>query len=356
MKAIVKREGAPGLWMEEVERPKPKADEVLIAPHITAICGTDLLIYKWNHWAQKNVPTPLVIGHEFVGEIVELGSDVEGWKVGDLVSGEGHITCGKCKVCTSGKRHLCKETKVIGIHTHGVFAEVFPLPAENLYRLPEGVSKETAAIFDPLGNAVHSLFSFPLKNETLLITGAGPIGVMAVLIAKFAGVKKVVITDINDYRLDLARKAGADAAVNITKQSLQEEMKRLGIDGFTVATEMSGNSQAFTTILEEMEPGGKISLLGILPPSTEIDWDLVIFKMLELKGIFGREIFETWDTMKELLQAGLSVDKVITHRFPAEEFEKGFEKMFSGESGKVLLDWRREKSASLPTEERARIA
>ena len=340
MKALVKKERSPGLWLEEVPVPEISDNEVLIKVHQTSICGTDLHIYKWDAWAQKNVPTPMVVGHEFVGHIVKLGNAVKELKIGDRVSGEGHIVCGQCPPCRMGDKHLCMNVRGIGYHLPGCFAEYFALPAENVFVLPDYVSDDVAAIFDPYGNAVHTALSFDLVGEDVLITGAGPIGIMGAAIARKAGARNVIVTDINEYRLDLAAKMGATATVNISKESLDDVMKREGIDfGFTVGLEMSGNPQGLVTQTEKVRHGGKIALLGILPPGSVIDWDLVIFKMLTLKGIYGREIFSTWYKMTHLIQSGLDLTPVITHRFQAEEFEKGFQALFSGQSGKVILSW-----------------
>lgn len=340
MKGLVKKYPTEGIWMEDVAIPTPADNEVLIKTHKTSICGTDVHIFKWDAWAQKNVPVPLVIGHEFMGEIAEIGRNVTDLKIGDRVSGEGHITCGRCPLCRQGKKHLCMDVRGLGYHTSGCFAEYFTLPAENVFLLPPSIKDEVAAIFDPYGNAVHTALSFDLTGEDVLITGAGPIGIMAAGIAKKAGARNVVITDVNEYRLDLARQIGATKTVNITKESLKDVVKSLGIThGFTVGLEMSGHPQGLNTLLEMSQNGGKIALLGILPPGTSIDWDLVIFKMLVIKGIYGREIFSTWYKMTHLLESGLSLDPVITHHFFKDDYAKGFEVMLSGQCGKVILDW-----------------
>lgn len=340
MKALVKRHRTPGLWMEDVPLPTLKDHEVLIKPHKTAICGTDVHIYKWDDWAQKRVPTPLIIGHEFMGEIVEVGKNVKGFKVGDRVCGEGHITCGVCPPCRRGHKHLCMDVLGFGYDCNGCFAEYFTLPGENVFALPSTISDEIGSIFDPYGNAVHTALSFELTGEDVLITGAGPIGLMAVGIAKKAGARHVVITDMNEYRLDLAKKMGATYTVNLKHETLNAAMQKLGIQyGFTVALEMSGSPQALSTILETTQNGAKVALLGILPPNTVIDWNLVIFKMLILKGIYGREIFGTWYKMAHLLESGLDLTPVITHRYHVDDFQKGFEAMISGQSGKVILSW-----------------
>ncbi len=340
MKALVKKYAKPGLWMEEVPIPAIGDNEVLIKVHKNSICGTDVHIYKWDAWAQKTIPVPMVVGHEFMGEIAELGRNVQGLKVGDRVCGEGHITCGQCPNCRKGLKHICLHTLGVGVHRHGCFAEFFNLPAENVFTLPSSISDDLASIFDPYGNATHTALSFELIGEDVLITGAGPIGIMAAAIAKKAGARNVVITDVNEYRLDLARKMGAALAIDVSKTTLKDAMKTIGIEhGFTVGLEMSGNSKALCSMLESMQHGGKIALLGILPPGSAIDWDLVIFKMLTLKGIYGREIFATWYKMTHMLESGLNLAPIITHRFPIDDFEKGFAVMLSGLSGKVILDW-----------------
>lgn len=340
MKALVKKSAEKGLWLEDVPVPKISDNEVLIKTHKTSICGTDVHIYKWDAWAQKTIPVPMVVGHEFVGEIVEIGRSVKGLKVGDRVSGEGHITCGQCRNCREGKRHLCPNTLGVGVNRHGCFAEFFALPQENVFPIPHNIPDEVAGILDPLGNATHTALSFNLVGEDVLITGAGPIGIMAAAISKKAGARNIVITDLNDYRLDLARKMGATAAINVGKQSLKEALKKQNADYcFTIGLEMSGSPQALTTMLEILQPGGQVGLLGILPPGVVIDWDLVIFKMLQIKGIYGREIFSTWHKMSHMLQSGLNISPVITHKFHIDEFQKGFEVMISGNSGKVILEW-----------------
>jgi threonine 3-dehydrogenase len=340
MKSIVKKKAEVGLWLEDSPIPTPKDDEVLIKIHKTSICGTDLNIYKWDPWAQKNVPVPLIVGHEFVGEIAGFGRNAKGMKIGARVTGEGHVTCGVCSNCKKGKRHLCSKVRGVGYHLPGCFAEYMTLPVENVFFLPDFVEDDIAAIFDPYGNAMHTALSAELVGEDVLITGAGPIGMMGVAIAKKAGARNIVITDINDYRLDLAKKMGATLTVNVNKSSVKDAMKQLGIDeGFSVAMEMSGNPQAFNTLIESCRYGAHIALLGILPPGTAIDWDKVIFPMLTIKGIYGREIFSTWFKMTNLIEAGLDLRPIITHIFPADEFEKGFEAMMSGKCGKVILNW-----------------
>lgn len=340
MKAIVKNQATVGVWMDEVPVPKISDNEVLIKVHKTSICGTDVNIYKWGPWAQKNVPVPLVIGHEFVGEIAELGKNVKNLKVGQRVSGEGHITCGHCPPCMKGQKHLCMNTRGVGYHVHGCFAEYFNLPAENVFPLPSSINDFVAAIFDPYGNAVHTALAFDLTGEDVLITGAGPIGIMGAMIAQKAGAHKVVLTDINDYRLELAKKLGVETVVNVSHTRIEDVMKSIGIQhGFTIGMEMSGSPSGLNTLLETTQHGGKIALLGILPPGSAIDWDLVIFKMLTIKGIYGREIFSTWFKMVNLLESGLDLQPLITHHYPYQEFQKGFDIMMSGKSGKVILDW-----------------
>jgi len=340
MKCLVKKEAAPGIWMEDRPIPKIADDEVLIKTRKMSICGTDVHIYKWDEWASKTIPAPMVIGHEFVGEIAEIGAKVTGLKIGDRVSGEGHITCGTCPNCRKGKKHLCSASKGVGVHRHGCFAEYFNLPAENVFLLPPSIPDSLAAIFDPFGNAVHTALSAPLVSEDVLITGAGPIGIMAAAVARFAGARSVVITDMNEYRLSLARKMGATAAINVAKDSLTDAMSAMGIKhGFTVGMEMSGTQQGLSTLLETAQPGAKIAILGILPPSCLIDWNLVIFKMLTLKGIYGREIFSTWYQMAHLLESGLNLSPIITHTIPFAEFQHGFDTMLSGQSGKIILEW-----------------
>lgn len=340
MKALVKKESTPGIWLDEAPVPAFADDEVLIKTRKTSICGTDVHIYKWDAWAQKTIPVPMVVGHEFMGEIAKVGKNVKGLKVGDRVCGEGHITCGQCPNCRKGRRHLCSNTLGLGVNRHGCFAEYFNFPAANVFPLPKSISDDVGAIFDPYGNAVHTALSFELIGEDVLITGAGPIGIMAAAIAKQAGARHIVITDINEYRLELARKMGAANAVNAAKTPLKDVMQSLGIEhGFTVGLEMSGSPQGFSSLLESMQMGGSVALLGILPPGTVIDWDLVIFKMLTIKGIYGREIFSTWFKMVSMLESGLNLAPMITHKFPIAQYQKGFDVMLSGNAGKVILDW-----------------
>lgn len=340
MKALVKKKRTPGIWMEDVPFPKVKDNEVLIKTRKNSICGTDVHIYKWDAWAQKTVPVPMVIGHEFMGEIVDMGKNVQGIKVGDRVSGEGHLVCNTCPPCKMGKKHLCMNVMGLGYDCPGSFAEYFTLPAENVFLLPPAVNDDVAAILDPYGNATHTALSFDLTGEDVLITGAGPVGVMAAGIAHKAGARNVIVTDVNPYRLELARKMGATSTVNIAKDSLEEAMKVAGIThGFTRGLEMSGAPAALNSMLENAQHGAKIALLGLLPPGTAIDWDLVIFRMLEIKGIYGREIFGTWFKMTHMLESGLDLSHVITHQFSIDDFEEGFQVMISGNSGKVILNW-----------------
>lgn len=338
MKALVKKEAKEGIWLEDVPVPTMTDNDVLIKIHKAAICGTDIHIYKWDDWARKNVPVPLVIGHEFMGTIIEVGSHVEHLKVGQRVSAEGHLTCNTCTNCRVGKKHLCLNTRGVGYHEPGVFAEYAALPAENIFKLPDFIDDEIASIFDPFGNAVHTALTYPLTAEDVLITGAGPIGMMAAAIAKQAGARNVIVTDVNDLRLDLAKKMGASCVVNVAKESLRDAMEKHDIhDGFTVGLEMSGNPHAFSDMLESMRNGGHIALLGIFPSDCSIDWDLVIFKMLNIRGIYGREVFSTWYQMTHLIESGLDLKPIITHRLPFEEFQVGFDAMLSGNSGKVVL-------------------
>jgi threonine 3-dehydrogenase len=340
MKALSKLTAAPGLTMNQVEKPAIGHNDLLIKIKKTAICGTDIHIWKWDDWAQKTIPVPMHVGHEYVGTVVEIGSEVQGFKIGDRVSGEGHITCGHCRNCRAGRRHLCRNTVGVGVNRPGAFAEYLVLPAFNAFPIPDDISDDLAAIFDPFGNAVHTALSFNMVGEDVLITGAGPIGIMAVAIAKHVGARHVVITDVNEYRLDLARKMGATRAVNVLNEDLKDVMADLKMtEGFDVGLEMSGNPQAFRTMLETMQHGGKVALLGIPPADTAIDWNQVIFKGLEIKGIYGREMFETWYKMVALIQSGLDITPIITHHFHVDEFEQGFEAMLSGQSGKVILSW-----------------
>ena len=340
MKALVKKEAARGLWLEDVPEPEMGINDVLIKIDRTGICGTDLHIYKWDDWAQKTIPVPLVVGHEFVGEIIEVGSNVVDFFPGDIVSGEGHVVCGRCRNCLAGRRHLCAHTKGIGVNSPGAFAEYLALPVTNVWHHHGSIDRDVAAIFDPFGNAVHSALSFPVLGEDVLITGAGPIGVMAAGVAQHAGARYVVITDLNPYRLELARKMGATLAVDIRERTLGDVQKELGmVEGFDVGLEMSGNEAAFRDMLDNMCHGGKIAMLGIPEKEMAIDWKTVVFNMLTVKGIYGREMYETWYKMTVMLQGGLDLGPVITHRFHYSEYEEGFAAMLSGQSGKVILNW-----------------
>ena len=341
MKALYKKEAKPGIWMKtDAAIPEIGHNDILIRIKKTAICGTDIHIFKWDDWSQKHVPVGLITGHEYVGVVEKVGSEVKGFKPGDRVSGEGHITCGLCRNCRSGKKHLCIEQKGVGVNRQGAFAEYLCLPAKNAVHIPDNVSDDFAAIFDPFGNAAHTALSFDLVGEDVLITGAGPIGVMAAAICKFAGARNIVITDVNEYRLDLARKMGATRAVNVTKEKLRNIMSDLKMtEGFDVGLEMSGNPDAFRQMIDVMRPVGKIALLGIPPGDMSIDWGSFIFKGLTLKGIYGREMFETWHKMIGMVQSGLDLSPIITHHFAADDFQKGFETMASGQSGKVILNW-----------------
>jgi threonine 3-dehydrogenase len=340
MRALVKAEKRAGIWMQEADVPEVGPNDVKIRIMKTAICGTDIHIYNWDAWAQKTIPVPMHVGHEYVGTVVELGSHARGLQVGDRVSGEGHINCGHCRNCRAGKRHLCNNTVGVGVNRPGCFAEYLVIPADNAFKLPATIPDEIAAFMDPYGNATHTALSFDLVGEDVLITGAGPIGVMAVGIAKHVGARHVVITDVNDYRLALAEKMGATRAVNVTKQGLKDVMAELRMqEGFDVGLEMSGNPQAFRDMLETMNHGGRVALLGIPPESIAIDWNKVIFKGLVLKGVYGREMYETWYKMVAMLESGLDIAPVLTHRFAAADFQPAFEVMHSGQSGKVVLDW-----------------
>lgn len=340
MKALVKKSAEKGIWMEDVPKPKPGVNDVLIKVKKTAICGTDLHIYKWDSWSEKNIEVPRIIGHEYVGTVAELGEGVQNLQIGERVTGEGHVTCGKCRKCRSGVLHLCENTLGIGIHLDGAFAEYVVVPAANVIKLHKDIADDTAAIFDPFGNAVHCALSFPMVGEDVLITGAGLIGNLATAVCKFAGARNVVVTDLNDYRLEIAKKMGATRTVNPSKEKLEDVKPELGIEnGFDIGLEMSGSPQAFNSMLKNMYHGAKIALLGILPADTQIDWDQIIFKGLQLKGIYGREMFETWYHMEQLIRSGLDLSPVITHRYKIDDFQKGFDMMESGDCGKVLLEW-----------------
>lgn len=340
MKALVKKFPQKGLWLEEMPEPVTGPNDVKIKIHKTAICGTDLHIYNWDEWSQKTIETPRIIGHEYVGEIVEMGANVRGRKIGEIVSGEGHIVCGHCRNCLAGHGHLCKETIGVGVNRDGAFAEYLVIPQENVRPCEENISEEMYSIFDPFGNAVHTALSFNLVGEDVLITGAGPIGIMAAAVCKFVGARHVVITDIQDDRLELAKKLGIQYTVNTAKENLGDVMERLLIrEGFDVGLEMSGSEIALNTMIDYMIPGGKIALLGLLKSDTKVDWSKIIFKGLILKGIYGREMHETWYKMSAMLQGGLDISNIITHRMSVLDFEEGFAAMNSGKCGKVILDW-----------------
>jgi len=338
MKALVKTAPAPGVTLMDVPVPAIGPGELLIRVEKVAICGTDVHIYEWNAWAQRTIAPPQILGHEFVGRVAEIGDGVTGFSVGERVSGEGHIVCGVCRSCRAGRRHLCTNTVGVGVNRDGCFAEFLAIPASNAWHVADSIPSRVAAIFDPFGNATHAALSFDMVGEDVLITGAGPIGVMAVAIAKHVGARNVVITDVNDYRLDLATKLGATRAVNVTRDSIEATMKDLGMIGFDIGLEMSGNGQAFEQMLESMHNGGRIALLGIAPGPVSIDWDEVVFRGLTIKGIYGREIWETWYKMQTMLQSGLDIAPVITHELAFEDYEAGFAAMISGQSGKVVLD------------------
>ena len=340
MKALAKLTRSEGLTLTELPMPEVGHNDLLIKIKKTAICGTDMHIWNWDEWAQKTIPVPMQVGHEYIGEVAGMGQEVVGFTIGERVSGEGHITCGHCRNCRAGRRHLCRNTVGVGVNRAGAFAEYLVIPAFNAFPIPDEIPDDLAAIFDPFGNAVHTALSFNLIGEDVLITGAGPIGIMAVAIAKHVGARHVVITDVNEYRLDLARQMGATRAVNVLKTNLTDVMAELNMhEGFDVGLEMSGNPSAFRQMLDKMNHGGKIALLGIPPSETAIDWNQVIFKGLEIKGVYGREMFETWYKMVALIQSGLDVSLLITHHFKIDDFKQGFDAMNSGQSGKVILDW-----------------
>ena len=340
MKALVKKYPQKGLWLEEVPEPKVGPNDVRIKIHKTAICGTDLHIYNWDEWSQKIIQTPRIIGHEYVGEIAELGENVKGWEIGQMVSGEGHIVCGRCRNCLAGNGHLCKDTVGVGVNRDGAFAEYLVIPQENVRPCEPGVPLEMYSIFDPFGNAVHTALSFDLTGEDVLITGAGPIGIMAAAVCKHVGARRVVITDINDARLELAKKLGIQHRVNTAKEDLSAIMETLNIrEGFDVGLEMSGSEIAMNTMIDHMIHGGRIALLGLLKSDAKIDWSKVIFNGLTIKGIYGRQMHETWYKMSAMLQSGLDIAPIITHRMDVRDYEEGFAAMNSGRSGKVILDW-----------------
>jgi threonine 3-dehydrogenase len=340
MKALVKRKAEPGLWLEDVPEPRVGINDVLIRVHRTGICGTDVHIFKWDAWAARTIRVPMVVGHEFVGEVAEVGSNVADFQPGQIVSGEGHVVCGRCRNCLAGRRHLCADTKGVGVDREGAFAEYLVLPMTNVWVHRKGIDKDVAAIYDPFGNAVHTALSFPVLGEDVLVTGAGPIGIMAAAVARHAAARYVVITDVNPYRLELARKMGVTRAVNPQEQALQDVQRELGmLEGFDVGLEMSGNAHAFRDMLGNMAHGGKVALLGIPEKEMAIDWNTVIFSMLTIKGIYGREMYETWYKMSVMLESGLDIKPVITHRYPYMEFQQAFEVMTTGNSGRVVLDW-----------------
>lgn len=340
MKALVKAKPEKGLWLEEVPVPEIGINDVLIKISKTAICGTDVHIWNWDEWSQKTIPVPMTIGHEFVGTVAAMGDNVHDLEIGEVVSGEGHIVCGRCRNCLAGRRHLCKDTVGVGVNRDGAYAEYLSIPVTNVWHANPDISLDMLSIFDPFGNAAHTALSFPVLGEDVLITGAGPIGLMATAIAKHAGARHVVVTDLNPYRLELAEKMGATVALNIKEKSIEDVQKELGmVEGFDVGLEMSGNGAAFQDMLENMCHGGKIAMLGIPSDDLAIDWNTVIFNMITIKGIYGREMYETWYLMQSMLQSGLDISPVITHHFDYTEFEKAFEVMGSGNSGKVILNW-----------------
>jgi threonine 3-dehydrogenase len=340
MQALVKSKAEPGLWLQQVPEPEIGVNDVLIRVDRTGICGTDLHIYKWDDWARKTIPVPMVVGHEFVGEIVAVGANVADFHPGEIVSGEGHVVCGRCRNCLAGRRHLCAHTRGIGVNRPGAFAEYLALPMTNVWHHDPAIDRDVAAIFDPFGNAVHTALSFPVLGEDVLITGAGPIGIMAAAVVRHAGARHVVITDMNPYRLELARKMGVSMALDVRMASLAEVQKKLGMrEGFDVGLEMSGSASAFRDMLGNMCHGGKIAILGIPEKEMAIDWNLVVFNMLTIKGIYGREMYETWYMMTVMLQSGLDIRPVITHRYHYTEFQKAFEQMRTGETGKIILQW-----------------
>jgi threonine 3-dehydrogenase len=340
MKALVKSRAERGLWLEEVAEPVIGINDVLVRVRYTGICGTDVHIFEWDDWAQKTIPVPMAIGHEFVGEIVAVGANVNDFYPGDVVSGEGHVVCGRCRNCLAGRRHLCASTQGVGVNRPGAFAELISLPMTNIWRHNPGIDQQVAAIFDPFGNAVHTALSFPVLGEDVLITGAGPIGIMAIPVVRHAGARHIVVTDMNPFRLDLARKMGATLAINPNETPLAQAQKQLGMmEGFDVGLEMSGNSQALRDMILNMSHGGKIAVLGIPAKEMQMDMRQVIFNMLTIKGIYGREMYETWYKMSVMLESGMDISPVITHRFSYHDFQHGFDAMISGQTGKVVLDW-----------------
>jgi threonine 3-dehydrogenase len=340
MKALVKKYAKPGIWLDDIPKPEVGMHDVLIRVKRTSICGTDVHIYNWDEWSQKTIPVPMATGHEFVGEVAEIGSDVHDVEIGDLVTAEGHVVCGKCRNCLAGRRHLCKDTSGIGVNRPGAFAEYISVPRQNVWKCDPSIPLDVLSCFDPLGNAVHTALKFSVLGEDVLITGAGPIGIMATAIVRHAGARHVVVTDVNPYRLELAKKMGASVIVDVRTQNIKEVMVNLGMkEGFDVGLEMSGNGKAFSDMLDSMFHGGKIALLGIHGPETRIDWNNVVFNGITIKGIYGREMFETWYLMTSLVQSGLDITPVITHKFHYTDYIEGFEIMKSGQSGKVILEW-----------------
>ncbi len=340
MKALIKRYPKPGIWLEDVAIPQIGKNDVLVKIKKTAICGTDVHIYKWDEWSQQTIQVPMIIGHEFVGEIAVVGGNVHEFKVGELVSGEGHVVCDQCRNCLAGRKHLCRSTSGIGVNRSGAFAEYLSIPASNIWRCDPRIPEDVLACFDPFGNAVHTALSFDLLGEDVLITGAGPIGIMAVAVAKHAGARYVVITDVNDFRLDLAKRMGATRAINANNDTIENAFNELGMkEGFDVGMEMSGNPMAFQSLIKNMYHGGKIAILGIQKPETVVDWNAIVFNSLTIKGIYGREMFETWYKMTSMILSGLDISPVITHHFHYTEYEKAFDVMASGQSGKVILNW-----------------
>jgi threonine 3-dehydrogenase len=340
MKALAKLHSEKGIWLTEADQPEVGHNDLLIQIHKTAICGTDMHIYNWDDWSQNTIPVPMIVGHEYVGKVVSMGQEVRGFALGDRVSGEGHITCGHCRNCRAGRRHLCRNTSGVGVNRQGAFAEYLAIPAFNAFKIPDNISDDLASIFDPFGNAVHTALSFDLVGEDVLITGAGPIGIMAAAVARHVGARNVVITDVNPYRLELAKQMGANRVVNVNEQNLADVMNELGMtEGFDVGLEMSGVPSALRDMLAKMNNGGKVAMLGIPPNDVAVDWNQVIFKGLTIKGIYGREMFETWYKMASLIQGGLDLSPIITHQFSLDEFQQGFDTMGSGQSGKVILNW-----------------
>ncbi len=341
MRALVKSQKRPGIWLvEDAPVPEVGVHDVMIRIRKTAICGTDVHIYNWDDWSQKTIPVPMVVGHEYFGVVERVGAEVEAFTPGDRVSGEGHLTCGFCRNCRAGRRHLCRHAIGVGVNRPGAFADFLVIPAENVYRIPDGIPDEIASIFDPYGNAAHTALSFDLVGEDVLVTGAGPIGIMAAAIARHVGARNVVVTDVNDYRLALARRMGATRTVHVPREDLRRAMEELGMkEGFDVGLEMSGNGPAFRQMLEVMNHGGRIALLGIMPGPEAVDWNQIVFKGLFLKGVYGREMFETWYKMVAMLESGLDISPVVTHRFPIARFQEAFDVMRSGQSGKIVLDW-----------------